>query len=185
MNRTTRLSGAARALLHVAFLGALVTQSAGCLLEPDGDCPPGANPKEHACQARVFASADASQDAADGGAGTCPPSATFVDGVATLAAGPSTTQGSCGGAGPESFHELTAPQTGTYAFFTQDSSFDPVLYVRRDTCHGAEIACNDDGDEGVESRLTVHLTAGDRVTLVVDGYSSGASGSYRLMYELQ
>jgi hypothetical protein len=47
-------------------------------------------------------------------------------------------------------------------------------------CEGTEIACNDDGGEGLRSRLTLTAEAGDIYFLVVDGYSSFSSGAFTL-----
>jgi hypothetical protein len=75
----------------------------------------------------------------------------------------------------------TAPGTGTFQIDTHDSDFDTVLWVLDGTCAGRELACNDD-DENIDfiptSILTVDLTAGQQVVIVVSGLE--ASGNYVL-----
>lgn len=75
-------------------------------------------------------------------------------------------------------YTFTAPANGTYTFDTVGSAFDTVLHVRDGGCSGPSIACNDDFS-GLRSQVQVTLTAGQTVTVVVDGYSSG-SGTYVL-----
>jgi hypothetical protein len=90
---------------------------------------------------------------------------------------------SCGGFGgtnaPDASFLYTAPFAGSYTVDTAASSFDTVLYVRSNTCSGAELACNDDTGGTRQSRVTLSLAAGQRVVIVVDGYST-ASGSFNL-----
>jgi hypothetical protein len=78
----------------------------------------------------------------------------------------------------------TAPGTGDYVFHTEDSDrfgeemIDSVLYIREGDCDGRELACNDDVDTEAEnylSEVTLTMTAGDEVVIIVDGwrYSEG------------
>lgn len=70
----------------------------------------------------------------------------------------------------------TAPQTGSYTFDTLGSSYDTILYVRT-RCDGDELACNDDVEAGgmvLQSSVTLSLSAGQRVLLIVDAYGTGA-----------
>jgi hypothetical protein len=81
--------------------------------------------------------------------------------------------GSCGGAdAPEAIYFYFAPRAGTYVVDTVGSEIDTVLYIRNDT--GTELGCNDDVTPGsvTQSRLTLSLTAGQMVTIVVDGFST-------------
>jgi len=73
--------------------------------------------------------------------------------------------------GSEQSFTFTASQSRTYIFDTAGSDFDTVLYVRQGDCHGVEIACNDDS-EGLLSRVSPFLEAGETVTIIVDGFSS-------------
>lgn len=88
------------------------------------------------------------------------------------------TSGSCGGEqAPDQAFAFTAPQDGTFTFSTDGSDFDTVVYVLDgDDCSGAELGCDDDGGDSTQSRVTVPLSAGQTVAVVVDGYddSSGA-----------
>ena len=89
---------------------------------------------------------------------------------------------SCGDGGnrsPETTFDFTATQFGFYTFSTS-ADFDTLLYVRKDSCDGAELACNDDaGPNTGTSAATVQLFNGDHVVIVVDGYG-GASGNFTL-----
>jgi hypothetical protein len=85
--------------------------------------------------------------------------------------------GSCGGDGPEATFLYTAPTTGAYVLDTGGSEIDTVLYVLDASCAGQELGCNDDF-EGTLSQVTVNLTAGQSVVVVVD--SIGAGGPFTL-----
>lgn len=81
--------------------------------------------------------------------------------------------GSCGGAGaPDLGYTFTAPADGFYTFDTHGSQLDTVIYVLDGECAGTEIACNDNGDLS-QSAVSVDLTAGQTVTIVVDGNDVG------------
>lgn len=76
---------------------------------------------------------------------------------------------------PERAYSFTAPETGAYAFDTAGSVHDTVVYVLNGGCKGEELACNDDfGKDNRQSRAIVSLTAGQTVTVVVDGYGGAA-----------
>ena len=89
---------------------------------------------------------------------------------------------SCGAGGnnaPDASFRFTAPASGTYRIDTAGSAFDTVLYVRNGTCGGAQLACNDDANGTVQSLVSVSLSAGQSVVIVVDGYST-RSGAFTL-----
>ncbi len=89
---------------------------------------------------------------------------------------------SCGGGGtnaPDATFLYTAPVTGTYVIDTFGSAFDTILYVRNATCSGTELACNDDANGTLQSQVTVNLTVGQSIVIVVDGYGT-SSGTYNL-----
>lgn len=71
----------------------------------------------------------------------------------------------------------TAPVGGSYTFDTTGSSYDTILYVLED-CVGVELACNDD-TMMLLSEVTVNLSAGQSVIVVIDGYDTSA-GNYVL-----
>ncbi|MBN1654595.1 MAG: hypothetical protein JXA30_12565 [Deltaproteobacteria bacterium] len=82
--------------------------------------------------------------------------------------------------GPEQSFTFTALENRTYVFDTFGSSFDTVLSIRQGDCHGFEIACNDDSDEGLDSFVALTLRADQQITIVVDGYEPGAAGFFIL-----
>ena len=59
------------------------------------------------------------------------------------------------------------------------SGYDTMLYLRTDSCTGAELACDDDFGGGVQSQVTVRLSAGQTVFVFMDGFGM-SSGSYVL-----
>ena len=88
--------------------------------------------------------------------------------------------GTCGGASSgEKATQFLIMSTGTFVFTTAGSGFDTVLYAK-DTCTGTELACNDDEGAGVKtSRLSLSLTSGQRVIIVVDG-ANNECGAFTL-----
>ena len=82
-----------------------------------------------------------------------------------------------GSTGSDTTVEFTAPADGEYTFDTFGSSYDTTLYAL-DTCGGVELACDDDTD-GLQSRISLDLLAGETVVLVVDAFSTG-SGPFTL-----
>lgn len=87
-------------------------------------------------------------------------------------------QGSCAAApGRDVMLRWVVPYDGTFVIDTLDSSFDTVLYLRDGSCGFSELACNDDAMGGVQSRIVAALTMGTEITVVVDGFGLGATGS--------
>ena len=81
--------------------------------------------------------------------------------------------GSCGGSSASDLaFTWTAPSAGTWVIDTVGSELDTVLYALT-SCGGAELACNDDGESGFSSEITLELSAGQTIVLVVDGFGSG------------
>jgi hypothetical protein len=79
----------------------------------------------------------------------------------------------------EVVYELVAPDDGTYRFDTRGSEADTILQLLDGDCSGAELACNDDPDDGeLSAQLEVPLVAGQHVLLVVDSFDG--AGSYVL-----
>ena len=72
-----------------------------------------------------------------------------------------------------------APSDGTFTFDTAGSSFDTVLRLYADDC-GTELACDDDGGPDLTSSITQSVSAGERLVIVVDAYSSYSEGSHSL-----
>ncbi|HWU88700.1 MAG TPA: hypothetical protein VN253_15645 [Kofleriaceae bacterium] len=79
---------------------------------------------------------------------------------------------------PDMSYTWTAPSAGTFTFTTLGSSFDTVLEVRQYNT-GASLGCNDDSNSTLQSAVSVSLSAGQTVIIVVDGYGS-ANGTFQL-----
>lgn len=91
-------------------------------------------------------------------------------------------EGSCGGAGSADVaYQWDVPYDGFFVLDTQGSDFDTVLHLY-DDCGGTELACNDDAEGVVSSRVVSPFEAGERVLVVVDG-SAGESGQAVLSIE--
>jgi len=87
--------------------------------------------------------------------------------------------GSCGGAAVDAVLSFIAPEDGDYTFATAGTNYDTVLYVLDGLCGGAELACNDDTAD-TSSAVTVHLFAGQQISVVIDGFSPGVSGAWHI-----
>lgn len=92
--------------------------------------------------------------------------------------------GRCGGLGsPDESMMFTVPRDGRYQFATFGSSYDTILSVRDGLCSGSELACNQDSILiGEASFLESTFTAGQQITVVVDGFA-GDGGDYALRIE--
>ncbi|MFN7020980.1 MAG: hypothetical protein ACK4WH_06590 [Phycisphaerales bacterium] len=75
--------------------------------------------------------------------------------------------------------EFVAPTTGTYNINTNGSNFDTVLAVFTG-CEGTQLACDDDGGDGLNSSLNILLSSGQRVLIEVASYSTNSGGSITL-----
>ncbi|MGK3989865.1 MXAN_6577-like cysteine-rich protein [Sorangium sp. So ce136] len=84
------------------------------------------------------------------------------------------------GGGPEATYEFTAPAYALYTFDSFGTSFDTVLHVHDGTCSGPSLGCNDDTSGLLQSQVKLLLDEGQTVVVVLDGYSSSASGAYTL-----
>jgi hypothetical protein len=72
---------------------------------------------------------------------------------------------------PDMSYTWTAPSTGSFTFSTAGSAFDTILEVRRYNDQ-VSLGCNDDVPGTSQSSLTLSLTAGQTLLIVVDGYST-------------
>jgi hypothetical protein len=80
----------------------------------------------------------------------------------------------CNGSGPAATLLWTAPYTGQFVFDTAGSSFDTVLIVRS-SCEGMTLACSDDYI-GLQSSVSLPVSAGQTVLLVIQAYGGGVTG---------
>lgn len=89
--------------------------------------------------------------------------------------------GRCGGGGAtDQAYLYRAPVDGFYTFYTDDTSFDTVVYVLDADCNGVELGCNDDaGANPGNSQLTLLLRRGQQVVTIVDGFKD-ENGDFRL-----
>lgn len=93
--------------------------------------------------------------------------------------------GSCSSGGPldespDLAYSFTAPADGEYTFDTFGSGYDTLLYVLEGAaCNGDELACSDNYPGDLASALSLQLTAGQEVTVVVDG-NFGGTGPFEL-----
>lgn len=91
--------------------------------------------------------------------------------------------GSCAGfSEPDVSYTWTAPADGLFAISTEGSCFDSSVHVHEATCDGAELKCTNDISGDVHGRTVIEVTAGQTVTIVVDG-QRGESGPYVLSVE--
>jgi len=86
---------------------------------------------------------------------------------------------------PDASYIWTAPASGTYTFSTGGSAFDTVLHLRQYNNSGQTLpgACNDDANGTLQSSVTIPLSSGQVVIIVVDGYgnkSTSNQGTYFL-----
>jgi hypothetical protein len=177
-----------------------VEETASCtydLMDDDGDTIPpescggedcdDTNPGVHPGAVEVCGDGvDQDCDGSDGDSGTCGCPTTITSsgtyygttsGTGTY--NPSTCAYSM--SGPEWIYVITPSTTRSVTFATAGTSYDTVLYVRSSPCAtGTEIACDDDGGSGVDSRLTVSLTGGSTYYLFMDGYSTSYYGPFTL-----
>lgn len=80
---------------------------------------------------------------------------------------------------PDVSFTWTAPTTSTYTFSTAGSSFDTVLHVRSFTNSAQTLACNNNVNGTLQSSVTLPITGGTTVIVVIDGVK-GKSGNFQL-----
>lgn len=80
---------------------------------------------------------------------------------------------------PDVSFTWTAPSTNNFVFSTFGSSYDTILHVRSFTNSAQTLACNDNRPNSIQSEVSLDLTQGTTVIIVVDGYSN-KSGSFKL-----
>ena len=82
-------------------------------------------------------------------------------------------------------YDWTAPTTGTFVIDTFNSEIDTWLEVLDGDCSGASLACNDQYGDGDTSLVTVSLTAGDTITIILGAYFVEADGAVQLNIEAE
>jgi hypothetical protein len=102
--------------------------------------------------------------------------------------GSSQASGTCGqgtASAPEKVYQWTAPRSGSATFMTcgGQTAFDTVVYVRKTTISGSQLACVDDSTsctiangQSWASRVVLNVTVGTTYFAFVDGY--GSMGNY-------
>ncbi|MCB9529296.1 MAG: hypothetical protein H6701_13095 [Myxococcales bacterium] len=81
---------------------------------------------------------------------------------------------SCQGrTGADAAARWVAPRAARYTFSIERAAHDTVLTLRAD-CEGPELACDDDGGEGLRSRIVRAFAAGEAAVVVVDGFNAAA-----------
>jgi hypothetical protein len=79
--------------------------------------------------------------------------------------------------GPDATFSFTAQTTGPHLVDASGSAFPVVLYVLDGNCGGVELGCSSDF---LAPKVLVDLTAGQEVTIVVDGAGPTGVGAYSL-----
>jgi hypothetical protein len=86
------------------------------------------------------------------------------------------------GCGSSSAHDRayhwTAPSSGNFTFSTAGSSYDTVIQIMNEA-QTASLGCNDDSNGTLQSSITLNLSAGQKISIVVDGYG-GSCGAFKL-----
>jgi hypothetical protein len=87
---------------------------------------------------------------------------------------------SSGSTAPDLVFSLQTPGNLTSLHVdTNGSVFDTVIYVKADGCDGADIGCDDDGGDGLQSLLDFTSLSAGTYFIFVDGFGGG-EGSYTL-----
>ncbi|MBL4687825.1 MAG: hypothetical protein JKY37_24765 [Nannocystaceae bacterium] len=78
----------------------------------------------------------------------------------------------------------TAPSTASYTFTTAGSNFDTVLHIRSFADSSETLGCDDNSGGATHSAVSVALTEGTTVIIVVDGPHKSEFGKFALgIYE--
>jgi hypothetical protein len=116
--------------------------------------------------------------------------ATFGSDLGQALGSPVTTNSTCGrtsdftpscassNGAPDMSYTWTAPSTGSFTFSTAGAAFDTILEVRRYNDQ-VSLGCNDDTPGTAQSSVTLSLTAGQTLLVIVDGYGT-ACGTFQV-----
>lgn len=96
----------------------------------------------------------------------------------TCGAGSHFASGCGSGSAHDRSYYWTAPWSGSFTFTTAGSTFDTVLQIMN-AGQTSSLACNDDSSGTTQSSITLNLSAGQKITIIVDGYSSSC-GTFKL-----
>jgi hypothetical protein len=103
-----------------------------------------------------------------------------VDGGVTMGASEIAVPCGLEGGAPEYVYNWTVPADGNYQIDTNGSAFDTVLHIYDgSSCSEPFLECDDDDGDGTQSLITRAFTAGEVITIVVDGYNANA-GAFTL-----
>ncbi len=96
--------------------------------------------------------------------------------------GSSDSDGTCRAlSGPDDIWAFTATANGTVCAYTTGDEVDTVLYVRTECGDtGSEVACDDDGGDGLNSMIEFSATSGQTYYFFVDGFGAFSEGGYTL-----
>ncbi|MBY0312431.1 MAG: hypothetical protein K2W85_10200 [Phycisphaerales bacterium] len=97
----------------------------------------------------------------------------------TATTGADETQSCVGDSSNGVWYSFTAPAAGSWQIDTNGTGFDTVLSAF-DACAGTELDCDDDGGAGVNSLMTLSLSAGQSVRILVCAFGTGAGGAFTL-----
>src|SRR5688500_16495522 len=89
----------------------------------------------------------------------------------------------CSGDGVDVSFGWFAPVTGSFQIdlCASPDEFGATLSIRNGSCTGSELACDNDSCGVIAPpRLTVDLTAGQGIVIVIDGDSANDTGRYQL-----
>ena len=115
---------------------------------------------------------------------TTPSSAISLSVPVSTSGGSKLDGASCGWGGganaPEAVLEYSAPAQGVYDFTVRDATFDPLLYVRAQSCTGPELRCAYDNTTKRNPTIELPLDQDEHVWIVVDGSGEGETGSATL-----
>ncbi|MCU0655586.1 MAG: DUF4215 domain-containing protein [Polyangiaceae bacterium] len=97
-------------------------------------------------------------------------------------------QSSCGGSkAPDRVYRVVPGKSGTLRARVTSTSFDLILYARRDACSGAGakfLGCDDKFTGTSEILLDLPVTEGAPVWLVIDGFQASEAGIFALELSL-
>ena len=87
----------------------------------------------------------------------------------------------CGGDGAEVVFSFSVDTNTSVCIDSNGSGYDTVLYVRTPACGGgAEVVCDDDGGDSLQSQVGFEAVAGEEYYVFLDAYSDGGGDDWVL-----